>query len=107
MSSSPFMGKYPPKAGDGAAGGGAGSSPFLLGTPRRRRGDPPKAGDGAAGGAGGSSPFMGKYPPKAGDGAAGWGRQLFPIYGEVPAEGGGWGRPRGLVGARPQHPRST
>src|SRR5438067_4277179 len=57
--SSPFMGKYRPKAGDGAASllpPAQLSSPF-MGKYR------PKAGDG-------SSPFMGKYRPKAGDGAA-------------------------------------
>src|SRR5207248_8903342 len=66
--SSPFMGKYRPKAGDGAASlvpPGL-SSPF-MGKYR------PKAGDGAASllpPAQLSSPFMGKYRPKAGDGAA-------------------------------------
>src|SRR5712691_8355531 len=106
------MGKYPPKAGDGAQT----TLPHSWGSTRRRRGwgpnnssplmgkYPPKAGDGAPNN---SSPFMGKYPPKAGDGAPitlphSWGstrrrrgkgqKKLFPIHGEVPALRG----PRGV-----------
>src|SRR6267143_2135022 len=85
--SSPFMGKYPPKAGDGAdvdklfpiygevpaEGGGWGrrgqTLPHLWGSTRRRRGMGPTWTN--------SSPFMGKYPPKAGDGADVGTRKLY------------------------------
>src|SRR5712691_1182624 len=110
--SSPFMGKYPPKAGDGAQT----TLPHSWGSTRRRRGKGRKKlfpihgevpAEGGGRGPNNSSPFMGKYPPKAGDGAPitlphswgstrrrrGMGRQkLFPIHGEVPALRG----PRGV-----------
>src|SRR5205823_1922784 len=57
--SSPFMGKFRRKAGDGAA---SLLPPAQLSSPSMGK-YRPKAGDG-------SSPFMGKYRPKAGDGAA-------------------------------------
>src|SRR6266550_1230505 len=83
--SSPFMGKYRPKVGEGAAGWGL-SPPHLLGrsgtlphswgsTDRRSGMGPPRGAFNSplAGEVGNSSPFMGKYRPKVGEGAAGWG----------------------------------
>src|SRR5712691_8743626 len=104
--SSPFMGKYPPKAGDGAPI----TLPHSWGSTRRRRGKGRKKlfpihgevpAEGGGWGPNNSSPFMGKYPPKAGDGAPktlphSWGstrpqgsprsRRLRGV------KGGGWGR---------------
>src|SRR6266480_3272557 len=91
--SSPFMGKYRPKVGEGAAGWGL-SPPHLLGRSARRAG----WGYGSAG----------NLPTRWG------GRELFPIHGEVPTEGRGRGRrvgaftsplagevgPQGRVGVR-------